>query len=219
VEDELDIMEGLEFKLCKEGFEVFKAASGEKALELASGTDPSLILLDAMLPGIDGFEVCRILRKGKQLVPIIFLTERVAEVDRVSGFELGADDYIVKPFGFRELLARIQVQLRHAAAANTSSPSVGTRIQIDLHRLLATRNGVPLSLSPREFEILKFFILSEGKIVSRNRLLKEVWGYRDGITSRTVDTHILNLRRKLEDDPGNPVHLLSVYGEGYRFVD
>ena len=220
VEDELDVLNGLEFNLCREGFQVVKAASGEKALKLAIDERLSLVVLDVKLPDIDGFEVCRRLRKVKGNIPIIFLTARAEEIDCVTGLEIGADDYMVKPFGFRELLARIGVQLRRSEAIESVLPRDSRSIiHLDVQQLRATRNGELLNLTAKEFEILKHLMLSRGEVVSRETLLKEVWGYRAGVASRTVDTHILYLRQKVEDDPSKPVHVVSVYGEGYRFVD
>ena len=202
------------------GISRVKAASGEKALKLAIDERLSLVVLDVKLPDIDGFEVCRRLRKVKGNIPIIFLTARAEEIDCVTGLEIGADDYMVKPFGFRELLARIGVQLRRSEAIESVLPRDSRSIiHLDVQQLRATRNGELLNLTAKEFEILKHLMLSRGEVVSRETLLKEVWGYRAGVASRTVDTHILYLRQKVEDDPSKPVHVVSVYGEGYRFVD
>jgi DNA-binding response OmpR family regulator len=220
VEDEQDLLRGLEINLSKEGYRVLKATTGEDGLRLAIKENPHLILLDIMLPGLSGLDVCRELRQKGFRAPIIMLTAKSEEIDRVVGLEIGADDYISKPFGLRELLARIRVQLRReppraqAALARYRFDDV----EIDFEKFRTIRNGQPLELTSKEYDILRLLIRWHGEVVTRDRMLNEVWGYEAYPTTRTVDNHIVKLRQKLEDDPANPKYILSVYGEGYRFI-
>ena len=177
-----------------------------------------LLLLDIMLPGLSGYEICRKVKKEKPDLPIIMLTARGSEMDKVSGLDTGADDYVTKPFSLPELLARIRAALRRVSLepAVPELYSFG-RISLDFSRLQARVDGNEVSLSAREFDILKYFISHEGEAVHRHDLLNEVWGYEAMPTTRTVDNFVLDLRKKLEEDPSNPKHLLSVRGIGYRF--
>ena len=219
IEDEPDLLRGLELNLKAEGYTVLTASRGDTGLEQALRDRPELILLDIMLPGMSGLDVCRELRAKGFDAPIIMLTARAEEVDRVVGLEIGADDYVTKPFGIRELLARIRVRLRrHAPATIGDSKLRFGEIEVDFERHEALRNGQRVDLTGKEFEVLRLLASHRGEIVTRDRLLDEVWGYETYPTTRTVDNHILRLRQKLEEDPGDPRYILSIYGEGYKFV-
>ena len=219
VEDEEALARGLEFNLKREGFEVIRARRGDTAVDLIVRTEPDVVTLDVMLPGLDGFEVCRELRRRGIDVPVIMLTAKSDEVDRVLGLEIGADDYLVKPFSVRELIARIKVRLRRSGKSGAGSFARCTfgRCEIDFDHFQARREGVPVELTAKEFAILALLFKAGGEVVSRDRILDEVWG-EEVIDSRRIDAHIVNLRRKLEDDAAKPRHILSVYGEGYRFA-
>ena len=220
VEDEADLARGLEINLRDEGYSVVKAATGDAGLKLAFQQSPHLVILDIMLPGMNGIDVCRQLRQKGFDAPIIMLTAKGEEIDRVVGLEIGADDYVTKPFGLRELLARIRVRLRRApqrVADGLARYRFGA-VEIDFEKCHAEKDGEPLELTAKEYDVLKLLIRHRGEIVTRDRMLTEVWGYEASPTTRTVDNHILHLRQKLEDDPANPVFILSVYGEGYKFV-
>ncbi len=220
VEDEEDLLQGLAINFSNEGYQVLKATRGDEGLKLAIEENPHLIILDVMLPEMSGFDVCRELRQKGIEVPIIMLTAKSEEIDRVVGLEIGADDYVTKPFSLRELLARIRVQLRrqppHAAEP---MPRYGFGdIEIDFEKFQTTRKGEPLELTAKEYDILRLLIQCRGEVVTRDRLLDEVWGYEAYPSTRTVDNHILKLRKKLEDDPANPRYILSIYGQGYEFI-
>lgn len=220
VEDQEDLAEGLEINFKKEGFAVSKTGTGESAINIAIKENPDLIILDIMLPGISGLDVCRDLRKKSVDVPIIMLTAKADEIDRVVGLEVGADDYITKPFGIRELVARVNAQLRRRRpqqAQDLSRYRFG-QIELDFEKYEATAKGEAIELSQKEYKILRYFIQHRGQVVTRERLLNEVWGYEAYPTTRTVDTHILKLRKKIEDNPSSPKYLLSVHGEGYKFI-
>jgi DNA-binding response OmpR family regulator len=226
VEDDLVLRETLEYRLVNDGYDVLVAADGHGAIEVARAEHPDVILLDVMLPGIDGFEVCRLLRQ-EMTTPILMLTARTEEVDRVVGLEIGADDYITKPFSMRELVARIKAQirrvrmLREAVSAELPLPASGPlrfgNLQIDLNRCEVTVNGAPLQLKPKEFELLASLAQRQGQVLSREQLMKAVWGWEYTGQSRTVDVHIRWLREKIEADPGNPQRIVTVRGMGYRF--
>lgn len=224
VEDEPTLLETLEYNLAREGYEVHTADDGPTALEVARREHPDLILLDVMLPGLDGFEVCRILRQ-EMSVPVLMLTARDEEVDKVVGLEMGADDYMTKPFSMRELLARVRAMLRRvemlqreaASAHDTAPPIAAGDLEIDTGRHRVSLSGVPIALSPREFELLSFLASNRGQVLSRDVLLDRVWGYEYVGDTRTVDVHVRWLRQKIEADPGNPTHLLTVRGVGYKF--
>jgi DNA-binding response OmpR family regulator len=218
VEDEPDLLRGLELNIKAEGFQVLTASRGDEGLQGALRERPDLVLLDVMLPGMGGFDVCRELRRQGFDAPIIMLTAKSEEMDRVVGLEIGADDYVTKPFGIRELLARIRVRLRRHAQAPSDSILRFDDVEVDFDRQEARRNGRRVELTGKEFEVLRFLASNRGRIVTRDRLLDEVWGYEHYPTTRTVDNHILRLRQKLEADPSEPRHILSVYGEGYKFV-
>jgi two-component system OmpR family response regulator len=219
VEDDPNLLETLKYNLQRENYEVLTAADGEQGLEIALDRNPDLVILDVMLPKLSGFEVCRILRR-KTTVPILMLTAKTDETDKVVGLELGADDYVTKPFGMRELLARIRAMLRRAQV--TELPPSGEKtlkigdIEVDIDRHLASLKGSALELTPKEFDLLAFLAKNRGLVFSREKLLEKVWGYDYAGDSRTVDVHIRWLRQKIEADPGNPRHLITVRGAGYK---
>jgi DNA-binding response OmpR family regulator len=195
------------------------AKDGERGLQLAVDKSPDLIVLDIMLPKLNGYELCRHLRKIKISVPIIMLTARGQEIDKVMGLELGADDYVTKPFSIVELLARIKAVLRRVKRSEEEMTSFTFgNVEIDFERHTAMKDGELLALSAREFDLLRFLISNNGKALSRSEILNEVWGYDYYGTQRTVDNLISNLRQKLETDPDNPEHILTVWGVGYRFL-
>lgn len=219
IEDEPDLLRGLALNIKAEGYEVLTATTGDAGLEAALRLRPDLVLLDVMLPVMTGLDVCRELRRERFQAPIIMLTAKTEEVDRVVGLELGADDYVTKPFGIRELLARIRVCLRRRGVQADSDGVLrfGT-VVVDFDKCEATRGGAHVDLTAKEFDVLRLLAKHRGAIVTRERLLDEVWGYEHYPTTRTVDNHILRLRQKLEATPADPRHILSVYGEGYKFV-
>ncbi|MDR1069126.1 MAG: response regulator transcription factor [Clostridiales Family XIII bacterium] len=221
IEDEKAISDIVKFNLTKEGFATDTAFDGKEGLDKALATDPDLVLLDVMLPSMDGFEVCRKLRE-KSNVPIIMLTAKEEEVDKVLGLELGADDYITKPFGLRELIARIKANIRRMQeppAAETNSAGIQDfgSLAIDMDRYEVRKKGVALELTLREFELLKYLAEREDKVFSREQLLEDVWGYEYYGDIRTVDVTVRRLREKLEDDPGNPKYIMTKRGVGYYF--
>jgi len=220
IEDQLELARGLEINLSREGYEVLCATTGEQGLLIAERERPDLVLLDLMLPGMGGLDVCRELRGRGNAVPVIMLTAKSTIPDRVVGLELGADDYVTKPFSLPELLARIHARLRRPPVKEAESPRRyrAGDVEIDFDLLTVTRNEQAVSLTAKEGELLHLLVRSRGRTVDRSRMLKEVWGYDPTSTTRTVDTHILNLRHKIEDDPARPRHILTVYGEGYKFV-
>jgi DNA-binding response OmpR family regulator len=228
VEDETALRETLAYTLTREGFEVRAVEDGPKALSVAKDQNPDIVLLDIMLPGIDGFEVCRRLRSATN-APILMLTARESEIDRVVGLEMGADDYITKPFHMRELVARIKAQLRRvrlireeknppaSEEAAPQEPIVSGDLSINLARSEALLNGDPLPLKPKEYELLVYFARHRGQALSRELILQRVWGWEYTGDSRTVDVHVRWLREKIEPDPAHPVRLVTVRGAGYRF--
>ena len=227
VEDEKAIADILEFNLKKEGYEVVCAYDGEDGLGKATTEQPDLILLDVMLPKLDGFEVCKGVRRGSN-VPIIMLTAREEEVDKVLGLELGADDYITKPFSMRELMARIKANVRRSSApstaveaepANDGNTLVFGNIVINLKSLDVRKNGAVLDLTPREFELIKFLATQPNQVFSREALMENVWKYDYYGDLRTVDVTVRRLREKIEDDPANPVRIVTRRGAGYMFAD
>jgi len=220
VEDEPDMLMGLQDNLQFEGYQVVTARDGQAGLELALSICPDLIVLDLMLPKLDGFEVCKQVRAKGMGVPIIMLTAKSQEVDKVLGLELGADDYITKPFSIRELLARIKAVLRrhHNPPQPIDVYQFGD-VQVDFRKSIATKAGADVELSHYEAGILRILVTNKGEPISRNRILDEVWGYELYPTTRTIDNHVVKLRQKLEDDPHNPAHILTVHGMGYKFVD
>ncbi len=231
VDDEISLLETLAYNLRKQGYEVETAGDGLNALTLIRNTHPDLIVLDLMLPGMDGFEVCREIRK-EMTTPVLMLTARDDEIDRVVGLEVGADDYLTKPFSMRELLARVKALLRRVrmireemtasaqTTAETLSPGnslVFGSLIIDISRHEVRMDKQTLALKPKEFELLLYLAQHQGVVLSRDNILENVWGWDFTGDSRTVDVHIRWLREKIEEDPSNPVRLITVRGAGYRF--
>ena len=223
VDDERPIVDILKYNLEKEGYTTIEAYDGQEGLSLALSANPDIILLDVMLPKMDGFEVCHKVRE-KASTPILMLTAREEEVDKVLGLELGADDYITKPFSIRELMARIKANLRRGSAeaepeaANGSSNALQTgRLSLNLDRYETRRDDKIVDLTLREFELLKFLILQPDRVFSREMLLEKVWGYEYYGDVRTVDVTIRRLREKIEDDPSAPVFIITKRGVGYYF--
>lgn len=222
VEDEPAVARSLEYSLQSEGFEVFCAESGRQALTLAREHDPHLVLLDIRLPDISGFDVCRQLRSAGKRFPILMLTARDEEVDKVLGLELGADDYVVKPYSLRELLSRVRALLRRAygdlASASTDDKIRFGSVEIDMQRLQVRRDGNLVSLTPTEFRLLRYLVSHPNLPFSRSTLIETIWGYDSDIgNERTIDVHIRHLREKLEDDPARPRWIVTVRGVGYAF--
>lgn len=218
VDDEPTLVATLRYNLEREGYEVVTAADGELGLSAARDTQPDVIVLDLMLPGLDGLEVCRILRR-EMTVPILMLTAKIEEVDKVVGLELGADDYVTKPFSMRELLARVRALVRRAEMPTAARSEIltGGDLRVDLRRRQASRGRQPLPLKPREFDLLAFFLSNHGRAFTREQLLNEIWGFDFAGDTRTVDVHIRWLREKIEDEPAKPTRLITVRGVGYRF--
>jgi DNA-binding response OmpR family regulator len=221
IEDEADLVKGLELNLADEGYELAWASDGREGLRRALEEAPNLIILDIMLPGMNGLEVCRELRQKKASIPIIMLTAKSGEVDKVVGLEIGADDYITKPFSVRELLARIKAHLRREKMEprNVSKTFAFGDVEVDFVHFKVRGAGKEFDLTSLEVDILKYLIAHKGEVVSREALLDKVWGYDKFPTTRTIDNHILKLRKKIEEDPSRPRHIFSIYGEGYRFMD
>ena len=227
VDDEVALLETISFQLQKQGYDVFTAADGEDALVKAREKQPDLIILDIMLPKMDGFEVCRNLRKEMN-TPILMLTARDDEIDRVVGLEVGADDYLIKPFSMRELMARVKALLRRvrlikeeAVVNNISKADVmhfGSLV-IDLDRHEVRRENEIINLKPKEYELLVCLAKHPGRVFSREKLLEQLWGWEYIGDSRTVDVHIRWLREKIEEDPTNPKHLITIRSAGYRFEE
>jgi DNA-binding response OmpR family regulator len=216
VEDDSAIAFGLQLDLKNEGYEVAIETDGESALKRAQKDTFDLILLDVMLPGKDGFEICRELRLGGSKTPIIMLTARVQEAEKVMGLEMGADDYVTKPFSPRELRARIQAALRRGAGDESPVSRFGD-VEVDFERCELRRAGRPVELTAYEFKLLAALIHNAGKVLSRDQLLDLVWGPGAFVTDRVVDNHIVTLRKKIESEPSRPRHIVSVRGMGYRF--
>lgn len=223
VDDERPIVDILKYNLEKEGYTTIEAYDGAQALEMALDKNPDIILLDVMLPKMDGFEVCRKVREKRPAVPILMLTAREEEVDKVLGLELGADDYITKPFSVRELMARVKANLRRTMAdipekeQDDLNVINAGRIVINLDRYEVSRDGEIVDLTLREFELLKFLALQADKVFTREILLEKVWGYEYYGDVRTVDVTIRRLREKIEDDPGMPSFIITKRGVGYCF--
>ncbi|HQN04425.1 MAG TPA: response regulator transcription factor [Anaerolineaceae bacterium] len=227
VDDELTLQETIAFQLTRQGYEVVVSSDGEDALEKARAHRPDLIILDIMLPKLDGFEVCRILRQEMN-TPILMLTARDDEIDRVVGLEVGADDYLTKPFSMRELLARVKALLRRVRLIKEEANVVKEQdsevlhiggLVIDLNRHEIRRNNEVINLKPKEYELLICLAKHPGRVYSREMLLEQIWGWEYIGNSRTVDVHIRWLREKIEEDPANPRHLITVRSAGYRFEE
>ena len=219
VEDEPQMRFLLAENLEAEGYSVMTADCGESALNELGDRVPALMIVDVMLPKMSGFELCRAVRAQRLRLPIIFLTARSAESDRVIGLDLGGDDYVTKPFSVRELLARVRVQLRHGdEGVKSSDHFVIGQTRVDVRRNRVTRQGQRLELSTREFELLRYLLVHRGELVTREQLLREVWGYNQVIVTRTVDNFVAKLRSHLEPTPADPQYLITVHGRGYQLV-
>jgi len=220
VEDEPDMILGLKDNFEFEGYEVITAADGNAGLERARAVKPDLLVLDIMLPKLSGLEVCKTLRGEGFESPIIMLTARGQEIDKVVGLELGADDYVTKPFSIRELLARVRAILRRSEGKKKRLARYRfADVELDFEAYRAKKDDEALDLSPREFELLRYLIERKGETVSRDRLLEDVWGYESYPSTRTVDTHIAKLRAKIGDSGSEPRYILTIHGSGYKFVD
>jgi two-component system, OmpR family, alkaline phosphatase synthesis response regulator PhoP len=219
VEDNANLAFGLSRSVEAEGYQVEVAEDGRKGLDLARANRPDLIILDLMLPEVDGYQVLRTLREEGQQMPVLVLTARGEEADRVFGFRLGADDYVTKPFSLSELIARVKAILRRtqsAAPAHPPTEKFGT-VEVNPASRTVTKSGETVQLTPKEFDLLLALIRRRGAVASRLELLKEVWGHQAEVMTRTVDIHVAELRRKVEDDPSRPRHILTVWKAGYRF--
>lgn len=218
VDDEPEMIRGLEDNLHFEGYQTITASDGKRGLALALSEAPDLIVLDLMMPGLSGWDVCRTLRQKGLDIPVIMLTARGEEVDQVRGLEMGADDYVTKPFSLRELLARIRAVLRRPGPRKKFETFAFGDVRLHLRTRQAFKAGREVWLTRKEFELLRCLVEHRGEVLTRDRLLNEVWGYDQFPTTRTVDTHILRLRQKFETDPEQPAHIVTVHGQGYRFV-
>ena len=226
VEDEESLARTIAYNLRRQGYQVETACDGERALELALVTQPDLLVLDLMLPGMDGFDVCRQIRRSSA-VPILMLTARDEEIDRVVGLEIGADDYMAKPFSMRELMARVkamlrrrellQEEIRHADTPASDMIEAG-ELTISRATRQVTLHDQPIRLKPKEFDLLEFLMRNRERVYSAEQLLEHVWGYTYTRDTRTVPVHVRGVRRKIEDDPSNPTRIETVRGVGYRFV-
>jgi len=220
VEDNADLAAGIEYNLGLEGYETRVADDGRRALTEAAEWTPDVILLDLMLPELDGYQVLQALRGRGDTTPVLILTARAEEADKVRGFRLDADQYVTKPFGVLELLERIRALLRRTARDSAHAPMPPLRfgdVVVDTGSRLVTRRGAPCALTPKAYELLLALVRRGGAVASRTELLKEVWGYSAFVTTRTVDSHVAELRRKIEADPGTPRHVITVWKVGYRF--
>ena len=223
VEDEQNIVDILSFNLSREGYDTLEAYDGKAGLQLALEQNPDLILLDLMLPEMNGFDVCRKVRESGCAIPIIMLTAREEEADKVLGLELGADDYITKPFSMRELVARVKANIRRvsmapAAGGETPAPQGGSRVTVDEERATIYKDGRPLELTQREYDLIRFLAAQPGKVFSREALMEHVWNYEGYVGDvRAVDVAVRRLREKIEDDPANPEFIKTKRGMGYLF--
>ena len=221
VEDDPGISLSLKDEFESLGYTVIKTDNGQKGLTIARQESLDLIILDLMLPGMDGYEVCRELRNEGNRMPIIMLTAKNKEIDKVLGLELGADDYVTKPFSLRELMARVRAVLRRTTERieDIDTYCFG-QIELDFKKYEATKRGKKMDLTPLQFQMLKLLIQKKREVISRDEFLDEIWG-RDNvwISHRTIDSHIANIRKKIEDDPSHPSHILSIRGVGYKFID
>ena len=219
IEDDPAILVGLEDSLREEHYEVLTANDGELGYQMGQKENIDLIILDLMLPKKNGIEICKDLRNIGVSIPILMLTSKKDEMDKVLGLEIGADDYVTKPFGIRELLARIKALLRRKTEINKDIETFSFGdVFLDFIKHEANKNGKSIELSATEYNILRYFINSEGAVISRHQLLDDVWGYENYPTTRTIDNFILSIRKKIEDDPSNPKHLITVHKAGYKFI-
>jgi DNA-binding response OmpR family regulator len=219
VEDDPAILRGLKDNLLAESYEVLTAADGEAGYRLICEQKPDLVILDLMLPRMSGYEVCRRVREEGNAIPILMLTARGEEADRVLGLDLGADDYVTKPFSIRELLARVRAIVRRAHPPKPLPDELRfDDVVVDFRRYEARRGDQRIEMTRKEFGVLRYLAARSGEVVRRDELLEEVWDYKNYPTTRTVDNHVLSLRAKLEEEPGEPRHLITVHGVGYKFV-
>jgi DNA-binding response OmpR family regulator len=219
VEDEPNMVAGLRDNFEFEGYQVLTAPDGVAGLERALSESPDIVILDVMMPRMSGLDVCKQLKAKKPSMPIIMLTARGQEVDKVVGLELGADDYVTKPFSIRELLARVKAVLRRAGTVpKTGEKFAFGEVEVNLRSCQVSKKGKALEFSSKEFDLLKYFLNHPGETLSRDRLLEDVWGYDRFPTTRTVDAHIVRLRQKVEPKPEDPRFILTVHGTGYKFV-
>jgi DNA-binding response OmpR family regulator len=220
VEDNADLAAGIEYNLSLEGYETCIAEDGRRALTMAEQWTPDVILLDLMLPELDGYQVLQTLRSRGVKTPVVILTARGEEADKVRGFRLDADQYVTKPFGVLELLERVRALIRRSARDSAAGSHALLRfgdVIVDTSSRAVTRNGTPCPLTPKAYELLLALVRRNGAVATRNELLKEVWGYSAFVTTRTVDSHVAELRRKVEHDPANPRFVKTVWKVGYRF--
>lgn len=222
IEDDISILNGLKDVLIFKSYDVLTATDGESGYEMAVEKSPDLIILDIMLPKMDGFTLCKKLRDTGDITPVLMLTARGEEPDKVHGLDLGADDYVTKPFSLPELLARVRALLRRRPGEETEKVSPDSiqlgNIFLDFKKYKALKDGLPLNLTPKEFGVLRFLATRTGDVVTRDELLDEVWGYDKYPTTRTVDNHLAQLRSKIEENPTNPQYLITVHGVGYKLV-
>jgi two-component system alkaline phosphatase synthesis response regulator PhoP len=217
VDDEPEMVRGLEDNLRFEGYQTVSATNGADGLTLALREGPDLVILDIMMPRMSGWDVLRGLRQKRLEIPVIMLTARGEEVDRVLGLELGADDYVTKPFSLRELLARVRAVLRRPGPRQRLAEFAFGDVRLHFRGRQVFKAGRELRLTRKELDLLHYLVEHRGEVITRDRLLDEVWGYERFPTTRTVDTHVLRLRQKLETDPEHPAHILTVHGQGYKF--
>lgn len=217
VDDDLHIREVIRVALKKAGMTVSEARDGKEALSRFPNDRPDLVVLDIGMPELDGLDVCREIRKSSD-VPILFLSARDEEIDRILGLEIGGDDYVTKPFSPRELVARVRAILRRSRRSTPVEQLYFDDVAVDFARMAVTRAGAPVALTPQEFKLLKYLAQHPERVISRDQLLSDVWGYDAYPSTRTVDSHILTLRQKLERVPASPAHIVTVHGAGYKFV-
>jgi two-component system alkaline phosphatase synthesis response regulator PhoP len=221
IEDDPGILLSLKDEFESEGYTAYSAEDGEQGLEIAKQQRPDLIILDIMLPVMDGYEVCKRLRMEGETTPIIMLTVKDKEIDKVLGLELGADDYVTKPFSLRELMARVKAVLRRTEERAKDLTTYNfAQIELDFKKYEAKKKGKKLDLTHLEFQMLKIFIQRKGEVISRDDFLDKIWGEDNMVVSfRTVDSHMANIRKKIEDDPSEPKHIISIRGVGYKFTE
>ncbi len=218
IEDDRTLHKPLQHAFEKEGFSPNVASDGAAGLEAFRAAHPVLVVLDLQLPKVHGREVCRTLKKEAPNLPIIILSASADEIDKVLLLELGADDYVTKPFSPKELIARVHAVLRRVRGPKLADNYSYDDVAVDFAKMELTRKGKPIALTPQEFKVLKYFVANPERVIARDELLNEVWGYNCYPSTRTVDNHIMKLRQKLEDDPLNPTHFKTVHGAGYKFV-
>ena len=219
IEDEEDMVEGLRFNLEARDYIVVAATDGETGMKIAAGEQPDLVILDLMLSGMNGYEVCKKLKEASPDIPIVMLTAKSQESDIVTGLDLGADDYITKPFSILEVLARINALLRRSGSGSTIPEVFHTGdLEIHFRKHKAYKHGKAVKLSPREFDILRYLVERKGEVVSRDDLLNQVWGYDSFPYTRTIDAHIATLRKKIETNPEKPEMIITIHGKGYKFL-